>query len=378
MTRLIFDRRQAILGMGAALMMSSAKQAIAADGDFAARLADMQRDGRVSGLHALLVSRGGRTLFEYYGVGEDERLGASLGKVTFGPTVLHDLRSVTKSLVGMLYGIALADGKVPPPEARLYDQFPEYPDLASQPGRDRITVAHALSMTMGTEWDELTFPYGDPRNSENQDGGGARSLSLHPVSSDRRRAGREMDLLRRRHGAARPPDRQGHRGEAARTMRDASCSIRSGWGLSNGRPMAKANRAPLQAGACARPISCASARWCWRTAPGRASRSCRPSGSSDRRRPPSPSRARGATAGTGISASFPSARRVTGRTHDQRHRLGRPAPVPRAGARPRGCHECRQLPPADPGAGPHRHRADHSTWCCPASHSWAQPFRSAA
>jgi CubicO group peptidase (beta-lactamase class C family) len=166
MTRHLFDRRQAILGMGAALMMSVAKQTAAADGDFAARLADMQRDGRVSGLHALLVSRGGRTLFEYYGVGEDESWGRPLGEVTFGPTVLHDLRSVTKSMVGMLYGIALADGKVPPPEARLYDQFPEYPDLASQPGRDRITVAHALSMTMGTEWDELTFPYSDPRNSE--------------------------------------------------------------------------------------------------------------------------------------------------------------------------------------------------------------------
>src|SRR5882672_12969633 len=79
---------------------------------------------------------------------------------------MHDLRSVTKSMVGMLYGIALADGKVPAPEARLYDQFPEYPDLASQPGRDRITIAHVLSMTMGIEWDELTFPYSDPRNSE--------------------------------------------------------------------------------------------------------------------------------------------------------------------------------------------------------------------
>jgi hypothetical protein len=27
----------------------------------------MQRDGRVSGLHALLVSRGGKVLFEHYG-----------------------------------------------------------------------------------------------------------------------------------------------------------------------------------------------------------------------------------------------------------------------------------------------------------------------
>jgi len=167
MTRHIFDRRQAILGMGAALMILSAKQAVASDGDFAARLAEMQRDGRVSGLDALLVSRRGRLLFEYYGEGEAENWGTPVGKVTFSPTVLHDLRSVTKSLVGMLYGIALADGKVPPPEAKLYDQFPEYPDLAKQPGRDRITVAHALSMTMGTEWDELTHPYGDPRNSEN-------------------------------------------------------------------------------------------------------------------------------------------------------------------------------------------------------------------
>jgi CubicO group peptidase (beta-lactamase class C family) len=166
MTRHMIDRRQAVLGMGAALTMSAAKQAVAADVDFAARLIEMQRDGRVSGLHALLVARGSRLLFEYYGQGDDESWGARLPNVTFGPTALHDLRSVTKSLAGMLYGIALADGKVPPPEARLYDQFPEYPDLAGQPGRDRITVAHALSMTMGTEWDELTFPYSDPRNSE--------------------------------------------------------------------------------------------------------------------------------------------------------------------------------------------------------------------
>jgi CubicO group peptidase (beta-lactamase class C family) len=166
MTRSTFDRRQTILGMGAALMMSAAKQTDAADGDMATRLAEMQRDGRVSGLHTLLVARGGRLLFEHYGEGEDEKLGIPLGRVVFGPTVLHDLRSVSKSVVGLLYGIALADGKVPPPEAKLYAQFPEYPDLATEPGRDRFTVAHVLSMTLGTDWDELTIPYGDPRNSE--------------------------------------------------------------------------------------------------------------------------------------------------------------------------------------------------------------------
>jgi CubicO group peptidase (beta-lactamase class C family) len=74
---------------------------------------------------------------------------------------------VSKSVVGMVYGIALDTGKVPPPEAKLYDQFPEYADLAEQTGRDRLTIHHVLSMTLGLEWDELTIPYGDPRNSEN-------------------------------------------------------------------------------------------------------------------------------------------------------------------------------------------------------------------
>jgi CubicO group peptidase (beta-lactamase class C family) len=156
MTAFELDRR-AVLGMGAAFMVSGAPRAMAADGDFRARLAEMQRDGRVSGLHALLVSRSGRLLFEHYG--------EALGAVTFGPAALHDLRSVTKSIVGMLYGIALAGGKVPPPEAKLHDQFPEYADIGRQPGRDRITIAHALSMTLGTEWEELTTTYGDSRNS---------------------------------------------------------------------------------------------------------------------------------------------------------------------------------------------------------------------
>lgn len=165
MTRHAFNRRTAI-SMGAAVMAAAAGRTAVADDKLSARLVEMERDGRVYGLHALLVARGGKVLFEHYGRGEDEAWGRKLGQITFAPTVLHDLRSVSKSIVGMLYGIALADGKVPPPEAKLYEQFPEYADLAKQPGRERLTVAHVLSMTLGFEWDELTIPYGDPRNSE--------------------------------------------------------------------------------------------------------------------------------------------------------------------------------------------------------------------
>jgi CubicO group peptidase (beta-lactamase class C family) len=89
-----------------------------------------------------------------------------LGVVRFGPDTLHDMRSVTKSIVGLLYGIALANGCVPTPEAKLVEQFMEYPDLSTDPARQRLTVGHALTMTLGTEWDEMTIPYTDPRNSE--------------------------------------------------------------------------------------------------------------------------------------------------------------------------------------------------------------------
>jgi CubicO group peptidase (beta-lactamase class C family) len=166
--RIQFNRRQAIGVMGAALMMSGSNRPAAAGSDIDILLAPLMRDGKVSGLHTLLVARGDRLLIERYWEGEDWNRGIALGRIAFGPTVLHDLRSVSKSIVGMLYGIALADGKVPPPEAKLYTQFPEYTDLAQEPSRGRLTIAHVLSMTLGTKWDEVTFPYSDPRNSEIQ------------------------------------------------------------------------------------------------------------------------------------------------------------------------------------------------------------------
>jgi CubicO group peptidase (beta-lactamase class C family) len=134
--------------------------------DIGERLSQAIQNGKVSGLHALLVSRSGDVLFEHYGRGEDEIWGRPLGTIAFAPEVLHDVRSVSKSVIGLLYGIALAAGKVPPPESKLYDQFPEYRDLAAQPGRDRLTIHHALSMTLGLDWDEITLSYDDPRNSD--------------------------------------------------------------------------------------------------------------------------------------------------------------------------------------------------------------------
>lgn len=164
------NRRRLLAGLGASVALPCAfpwaAPAIAASSETAERLAVLERAGKLPGLHAFLVSQGGKLVFEHYEEGEDQGWDRQLGNVAFGPDVLHDLRSVSKSIVGLAYGIALAAGKVPPPEAKLYAQFPEYADLAAQPGRDKLTIHHVLSMTLGFEWDELIIPYGDPRNSE--------------------------------------------------------------------------------------------------------------------------------------------------------------------------------------------------------------------
>jgi len=135
--------------------------------DLVARLDAAVADKRVWNLHGVIVLRHDRLVLERYFDGDDRARGiGDLGRVSFGPDTLHDLRSCSKSIVGLLYGIALQQGVVPPPEAPLFSAFPEYADLADRDGRDRLTIEHALTMTMGTDWDESSLIYADPRNSE--------------------------------------------------------------------------------------------------------------------------------------------------------------------------------------------------------------------
>jgi CubicO group peptidase (beta-lactamase class C family) len=173
------DRRQFILGATAALLLPARPLSAAsawpspiapADAgfapDLAARLDKAIAGKRVWNLHGIIVIRDDRLVLERYFEGEDNARGRPLGKVGFKPDTPHDMRSVSKGIVALLYGIALGQGKVLPPEAPLFAAFPEYADLARHEGRDRLTIHHALSMTMGTDWDETSVPYSDPANSE--------------------------------------------------------------------------------------------------------------------------------------------------------------------------------------------------------------------
>jgi CubicO group peptidase (beta-lactamase class C family) len=175
------SRRHLLAATGGALMGGSIGNSMAASSldwtlakpsesgfadDLDARLDKAIADKRIWNMHAVIVVRGGQLVLERYFEGKDDARGRPLGVVKFGPDTLHDLRSVSKSIVGLLYGIALGDGKVPPPEQPLMPSFPEYADLAADPDRQRWTLHHVLSMTMGTDWDEQSIPYTNPANSE--------------------------------------------------------------------------------------------------------------------------------------------------------------------------------------------------------------------
>ncbi|MEQ4715899.1 serine hydrolase [Nonomuraea sp. B19D2] len=126
---------------------------------------EILRAGKSPHFHGLVVMRSGEVVLERYGSGPDYRLGDSLGHVEFDRDTLHDLRSVSKSVVALLYGIALGEGLVPEPGAGLVAQFPEYEDLVADPARAHLTIEHALTMTLGLEWNE-DAPYTSPANSE--------------------------------------------------------------------------------------------------------------------------------------------------------------------------------------------------------------------
>jgi len=104
-------------------------------------------------LHAVVVVRRGKLIYESYTSGADQQWGADLGVVAYDATMQHDVRSVTKSVVSLLLGIAIDRGLVADVEMPVMPFFPEYATLAT-PKLERIRLRHLLTMTAGFAWHE--------------------------------------------------------------------------------------------------------------------------------------------------------------------------------------------------------------------------------
>ncbi|MBP7565744.1 MAG: serine hydrolase [Burkholderiaceae bacterium] len=110
--------------------------------------------GSPRNLHSLVVERSGELVAEAYRAGDDRSTYSLFASRTaFDASTPHDVRSVTKSVVALLWGIAQGEGAVPPVDTPVLDLLPALADLRSD-GREHITVRDLLCMRSGLAWDE--------------------------------------------------------------------------------------------------------------------------------------------------------------------------------------------------------------------------------
>lgn len=143
---------------------TAAPASVGLDPDRLCKLGQRFEEWKEADVHAILVARHGKLVFERYYSGLDQRWGAPPAQVAFGPKVPHDLRSITKSVVALLTGVAIDKGWVKDVDQPVLSLLPEYADL-STPEKQRITLRSLLTMSAGLEWSE-DRPYDDPANSE--------------------------------------------------------------------------------------------------------------------------------------------------------------------------------------------------------------------
>jgi CubicO group peptidase (beta-lactamase class C family) len=119
---------------------------------------------RGSPLHAVVIARHGKLVFEQYFSGVDQPWGKPEGEYDYDATTKHDMRSASKSVVSLLVGIAIDRRLIASVNEPVVKFFPDLSALKT-PGWDDITVRHLLTMTSGMPWDEL-LPWTDPNNDE--------------------------------------------------------------------------------------------------------------------------------------------------------------------------------------------------------------------
>jgi len=114
-------------------------------------------------IHAVVIVRHGKLVFEQYFAGPDERWLVA-GWFDHDATTRHDMRSASKSVISLLVGIAIDRKLIASAEEPVVKFFPEYAAVKS-PGWDQVTIRHLLRMSSGIQWDE-NRGWNDPKTDE--------------------------------------------------------------------------------------------------------------------------------------------------------------------------------------------------------------------
>jgi CubicO group peptidase (beta-lactamase class C family) len=98
------------------------------DRDALCRMAD-RLGASGANVHAVLVARGDKLAFERYLRGTDEIYDRRVENATFDADTLHDMKSVSKSVVSLAFGIAIDRGLIRSVNEPMFSFFPELSDL---------------------------------------------------------------------------------------------------------------------------------------------------------------------------------------------------------------------------------------------------------
>lgn len=134
------------------------------DSLFIKKMEDSIKTGIYTNIHSVLILKNKKLVYENYFKGKDELWGDDLGIIDHHKDSLHDVRSISKSIVAACIGIALKQGRIDSLKQSVFDFYLEYKKYDTGL-RSQITIETLLTMTTGMEWNE-NVPYTDPTNSE--------------------------------------------------------------------------------------------------------------------------------------------------------------------------------------------------------------------
>lgn len=118
-------------------------------------LCDQIINRNIENVHSILIIKDGRLVFEEYFRGHDA-------------DTKHSIASVTKSVVSLLVGMAIDKGFIPDVDQKVMDYFPDSISETNRAVWEPMRLHHLLTMSAGLDWDAITFPRDDPRQTTHQ------------------------------------------------------------------------------------------------------------------------------------------------------------------------------------------------------------------
>lgn len=116
------------------------------------------RQGEYGNVHSVLIFRQGALASENYFAGEDwNNHQGYLGVVQHGRDTLHDVRSISKTVVALAVLLAHDQGYIDSLDRPLLGYFPEFAYIDTGGPKSAITIKHALTMTAGLDWDDKVY-----------------------------------------------------------------------------------------------------------------------------------------------------------------------------------------------------------------------------